>query len=285
MDVHQGAVLGQHALAYTLLSFLAITMHRRLLWFRLADAGAADPAGLHRRARRLAGRAPARRRQLPGLDAARCAPLFEALLWPVVDLAAARAAAPRARPRREPARSSTASSREVMTELRTSRRTRSLPRAHDRRGGVRAAVLRRARVRAGSCLQVVRHDDLQTQAEDNRIGVVPIVPNRGLIVDRNGVVMATNYSGLHAGDHAVQGGRPRRDDRRARQGDRDRRRATASASSAWSTRARASSRCRSAPSSPTRKWRASRRSASASRASRSRRGCSATIRSASSAAT
>src|ERR1700748_925603 len=43
-------------------------------------------------------------------------------------------------------------------------------------------------------LQVVRHDDLQAQAEANRIGVVPIVPNRGLIVDRNGIVLATNYS-------------------------------------------------------------------------------------------
>jgi penicillin-binding protein 2 len=43
-------------------------------------------------------------------------------------------------------------------------------------------------------LQVVRHDDLSTQAENNRIAVVPIVPNRGLIVDRNGVVLANNYS-------------------------------------------------------------------------------------------
>ncbi|WP_395699520.1 penicillin-binding protein 2 [Aquabacterium sp.] len=43
-------------------------------------------------------------------------------------------------------------------------------------------------------LQVYRHDDLQTQAEANRITIVPIVPNRGLIVDRNGVVLATNYS-------------------------------------------------------------------------------------------
>src|ERR1700743_2363320 len=42
-------------------------------------------------------------------------------------------------------------------------------------------------------LQVLRHDDLQAQAEANRIGVVPIVPNRGLIVERNGIVMATNY--------------------------------------------------------------------------------------------
>ena len=43
-------------------------------------------------------------------------------------------------------------------------------------------------------LQVLRHDDLAAQAEANRVAVVPIVPNRGLIVDRNGVVLATNYS-------------------------------------------------------------------------------------------
>ncbi len=43
-------------------------------------------------------------------------------------------------------------------------------------------------------LQVVRHDELATQAENNRISVVPIVPNRGLILDRNGVVLANNYS-------------------------------------------------------------------------------------------
>ncbi|MFN0184027.1 MAG: penicillin-binding protein 2 [Aquabacterium sp.] len=43
-------------------------------------------------------------------------------------------------------------------------------------------------------LQVVRHEDLAQQAEANRIAVLPVVPNRGLIVDRNGVVLATNYS-------------------------------------------------------------------------------------------
>ena len=43
-------------------------------------------------------------------------------------------------------------------------------------------------------LQVFRHDDLAQQAEANRTAVVPVVPNRGLIVDRNGVVLATNYS-------------------------------------------------------------------------------------------
>jgi rod shape-determining protein MreD len=33
MDVHAAGVLGQHALAYTVLSYFAITIHRRLLWF------------------------------------------------------------------------------------------------------------------------------------------------------------------------------------------------------------------------------------------------------------
>ncbi len=43
-------------------------------------------------------------------------------------------------------------------------------------------------------LQVVRHEDLSEQAENNRTAVVPIVPNRGLILDRNGMILATNYS-------------------------------------------------------------------------------------------
>jgi len=43
-------------------------------------------------------------------------------------------------------------------------------------------------------LQISKHEDLSTQAENNRIAVVPITPNRGLILDRNGVVLANNYS-------------------------------------------------------------------------------------------
>jgi rod shape-determining protein MreD len=35
MDVHQGALLGQHALAYTLLGYASVSLHRRLLWFGL----------------------------------------------------------------------------------------------------------------------------------------------------------------------------------------------------------------------------------------------------------
>ena len=43
-------------------------------------------------------------------------------------------------------------------------------------------------------LQVIRHDDLLEQAENNRTAILPTVPNRGTIIDRNGVVLANNYS-------------------------------------------------------------------------------------------
>ena len=43
-------------------------------------------------------------------------------------------------------------------------------------------------------LQVLQHDELWDQAESNRTAIVPVVPNRGLILDRNGIVLATNYS-------------------------------------------------------------------------------------------
>ncbi|WP_319242260.1 penicillin-binding protein 2 [uncultured Propionivibrio sp.] len=43
-------------------------------------------------------------------------------------------------------------------------------------------------------LQIVQHDYYVTRAEDNRISLVPIPPNRGVIVDRNGVILARNYS-------------------------------------------------------------------------------------------
>jgi rod shape-determining protein MreD len=82
MDVHDGALLGQHALAYTLLSYFAITIHRRLLWFQvLWQALQILPLFLASHAvsvfiRLLAGGV------FPGWEVM-LAPLFEALLWPV----------------------------------------------------------------------------------------------------------------------------------------------------------------------------------------------------------
>ena len=43
-------------------------------------------------------------------------------------------------------------------------------------------------------LQVVRHEDLMEQAENNRTAILPTVPTRGNILDRNGLVLANNYS-------------------------------------------------------------------------------------------
>ena len=43
-------------------------------------------------------------------------------------------------------------------------------------------------------LQVIQHEHYHTLAEANRISIVPIAPNRGIIVDRNGVLLAHNYS-------------------------------------------------------------------------------------------
>src|SRR3954468_15722395 len=42
-------------------------------------------------------------------------------------------------------------------------------------------------------LQMAKYDYFQTLAENNRISLVPIVPNRGLILDRNGVILAHNF--------------------------------------------------------------------------------------------
>ena len=82
MDVHASAVLGQHALAYTLLSYFAITIHRRLLWFTVPSQAvqilplffAAHAVALV--VRMIAGG------MFPGWQVL-LAPIFEALLWPL----------------------------------------------------------------------------------------------------------------------------------------------------------------------------------------------------------
>lgn len=44
-----------------------------------------------------------------------------------------------------------------------------------------------------SYLQIKQYNHYQTLAENNRISLVPIIPNRGLIMDKNGVVLAHNF--------------------------------------------------------------------------------------------
>jgi len=83
LDVHESAVLGQHALAYTLLAYFAITIHRRLLWFSLpAQALQIMPLFFAAHAVSMAARLLVGG-MFPGWTVL-LAPVFEALLWPVV---------------------------------------------------------------------------------------------------------------------------------------------------------------------------------------------------------
>ena len=85
MDVHQAALLGQHALAYTALSFLAITIHRRLLWFTVpSQAVQVLPLFVAAHAIELAIRMVAGG-MFPGVSIL-LAPVIEAALWPIVSI-------------------------------------------------------------------------------------------------------------------------------------------------------------------------------------------------------
>jgi rod shape-determining protein MreD len=85
MDVHQAALLGQHALAYTALSFFAITIHRRLLWFTVPSQAVqvfplfAAAHAISLVIRMIAGGV------FPGWQIV-LAPVLEAVLWPVVSI-------------------------------------------------------------------------------------------------------------------------------------------------------------------------------------------------------
>jgi len=85
MDVHQAALLGQHALAYTALSFFAITIHRRLLWFSVpSQAVQVLPLFAAAHAIELALRLAAGG-IFPGFHIL-LAPLVESILWPVISV-------------------------------------------------------------------------------------------------------------------------------------------------------------------------------------------------------
>lgn len=85
MDVHQSALLGQHALAYTALSFFATMIHRRLLWFTVPSQALqilplfAVAHGVEITIRMISGGV------FPGWLLL-LAPLAESLLWPVISV-------------------------------------------------------------------------------------------------------------------------------------------------------------------------------------------------------
>ena len=85
VDVHQAALLGQHALSYTALSFFATMIHRRLLWFTVPSQALqvlplfAVAHGVEIVIRMISGGT------FPGWLLL-LAPLAESLLWPVVSV-------------------------------------------------------------------------------------------------------------------------------------------------------------------------------------------------------
>ena len=85
MDVHQGALLGQHALAYSLLAYVALALSRRLTWFTVGQQALQvlplfiAAHGVSLIVRLAAGDL------FPGWSLF-IAPLAEAALWPLVTL-------------------------------------------------------------------------------------------------------------------------------------------------------------------------------------------------------
>ncbi|MDP1742809.1 MAG: rod shape-determining protein MreD [Polaromonas sp.] len=85
VDVHQTALLGQHALSYTALSFFATMIHRRLLWFTVPSQALqilplfAMAHGVEIVIRMISGG------NFPGWMLL-LAPVAESLLWPVVSV-------------------------------------------------------------------------------------------------------------------------------------------------------------------------------------------------------
>ena len=83
LDVHQASLLGQHALAYTVLIYFAIMVHRRILWFSVPGQ-AVQLLPLFAAAHaitivlRLIGGA-----EFPGWQVL-LGPFLEAALWPLV---------------------------------------------------------------------------------------------------------------------------------------------------------------------------------------------------------
>ena len=85
VDVHQSALLGQHALSYTTLSFFATMIHRRLLWFSVpSQAVQVLPLFLAAHVVELVIRL-INGNVFPGWSFL-LAPALEALLWPVISV-------------------------------------------------------------------------------------------------------------------------------------------------------------------------------------------------------
>ena len=212
MDVGDATLFGQHALAYAVLAYAAEYFRRRVLRFPLWQQAAQVAVLLVLCAAlvllvRVVGGAPL--------------PRWTYVVPPLVGRAAVAGALGRA----AVAAAAGALAVGAVTRRRTARRRDDAPlplHRAARRAATPAAAAPSCATRSASSscsaaalvvagalvvlalrrrcsarfvyLQVLQHEHYQTLAETNRIAIVPIVPNRGVITDRNGVVLAQSYS-------------------------------------------------------------------------------------------
>ena len=210
MDVGDATLFGQHALAYAFLAYAAEYFRRRVLRFPLWQQAAQVAVLLGLCAAlvllvRYVGGAP-----LPRWTYA-VPPLVGALLWPAVTLVMQWRSDLSSRRRRYDGRSRLAltMARFLFASRVRSRSDDATFGSHELRNPEREVFLFRRRLSIAGMLvalallglfvrffylQVVQHTHYQTLAETNRIAIVPIVPNRGVIRDRNGIVLAQSYS-------------------------------------------------------------------------------------------
>ncbi len=204
MDVADGTLFGQHALAYTILAYAGIVLHRRVRMFAVTSQVLhVVPLLLMNDLIVLAIRA-ARRRRVSRASTYFIGSFVGGALWPVL-VALFRSS--------RSARSPIPTMPELSINPGIEIRNAQLELHH-----FRVRLAHRVRASCWSCsallagrffyLQVVQHEQLHTLAEANRISIVPVVPNRGIIVDRNGVVLAHNYSAYTLEITAGQGRRP-----------------------------------------------------------------------------
>ena len=190
MDVSDSMLLGQHALAYVIAVFGAQVLRVRILSFRLPEQ-TLHVLGLTVAACvRDAAAEPAAGRRLPRLRVSSSRPCSPRSLWaPVTGCSTCPPVRRRRDGRRRDAHDRSAT--RCATSSASSRvfRNRLLLAglAHPRR-------LRRAARRASPGCRWCSASTTTRSPRPNRISVVPVVPNRGLILDRNGEVLAANYS-------------------------------------------------------------------------------------------
>jgi len=207
MDAGNGALLGQHAFAYAFSPSPRSGLHRRILWFLAVGQARTCCILLASQMLMLTVRLVAGG-VFPGLTYFAGTSLPRRLAYPRAFCSCCRSAGPERG--REPADLKTHASRRYRGHQAGPAITSSCA-----CGVAGVAVLAAFTILFGRFfyLQVIQHQYYDTKAEDNRISIAPLQPNRGLILDRNAWCSPATIR-LYAGAHVQQDRGSRGHDRR-----------------------------------------------------------------------